>query len=202
MQQASRILAAGLIIAIATSAAFAGPPADVSKQAGSDARSQTREWRLPAMPDFSVELWDGEHYLRIVEIDHARTLLAEGPDGSLIYEGPVDTDKQRASVDPVVRRKMDQVMELPGVLIFIDTAGSSVIEASFDDHWPEGGEDALAVCTHERLVYDGLTDGPDGRPLHAMHRLIDHRLIYEQSIRRIEVTVPEQELLLVPAETF
>lgn len=208
MKQACQALAAGLILSITAGAAFAGAKAQ-AKDAAPSADGSSRPipaanagWRLPALPDFEVELWDGEHYLRLTEIDRSRLLVAEGPNGSVLHDGPIDSEAARASLEPAVRRKMDQVMALPGVMIFIDTAASSAVEASFDEHWPQSGPDELAVCSHERLIYEGLTEGPGGRPLHAVHRIIDHRLIYEQPVRRIEVTVPWQELCLLPAETF
>jgi len=165
--------------------------------------SANREWLLPSLPRFQVELWDDGYYLRLIEIDDCRLLLAEGPQGGLLYDGPIDTPAHRESLDPVARRKLDRVMDLPGVMMFVDAAGMSGVEASFDDHWPGPAEGELAVTTDERTVYEGVVSGPGGRPLHAIRRMTDHRLIFEQSsLRRIEVTAPRQALVLVPAETF
>lgn len=201
MQHWTQALAAGVIVSM-LAGPVAGGEAAKADASSSDA-GEVREWKLPALPRYAIELWDAKHYLRLAEHDPGRMLLVERPGGSVVYEGPLDTESDWSALSPAVRRKLERLLELPGVTIFIDNADSAAVEASFDQHWPEDGQGELAVSRHDRVFDEGLVAGPSGQPLRAMRRLVEHRLVHERpEVRRVEVTVPRQELVLVPAETF
>ena len=48
--------------------------------------------------DLRLELRDGEKHLRAIR-----------PDGTLLFEGPVQTDEQRAGLTDVLRLRLDQL---------------------------------------------------------------------------------------------
>jgi hypothetical protein len=63
----------------------------------------------------NVTISDDEHTLKIAKKDGKKTLVATDKDGKELFNGPIDTDEQRAEVPDEIRAKLRKFNTLPGV---------------------------------------------------------------------------------------
>jgi hypothetical protein len=64
----------------------------------------------------NVTISDDEHTLKITKKDGKKPLVATDKDGKELFNGPIDTDEQRAEVPEEIRAKLRKFNTLPGVI--------------------------------------------------------------------------------------
>jgi len=64
----------------------------------------------------SISINDGEHTLRINTREGKRTLVASNADGVVVFDGPIDTEEQRAALPDEIAEKLQKFDDVPGVI--------------------------------------------------------------------------------------
>jgi hypothetical protein len=80
----------------------------------------------------NVTISDDENTLKITKKDGKKTLVATDKDGKELFNGPIDTDEQRAEVPDEIRAKLRKFNTLPGA-IRVRTLGKIATQPSDKD---------------------------------------------------------------------
>jgi membrane-associated protease RseP (regulator of RpoE activity) len=71
----------------------------------------------------SASMADGEHTLTLTITDGKKVLVAKDKDGAVLFEGPVQTDEERAKVPPEVLKKLEKMEATTHFEIHMKTEG-------------------------------------------------------------------------------
>ena len=71
----------------------------------------------------SASMADGEHTLTLTITDGKKVLVAKDKDGTVLFEGPVQTDEERAKVPPEVLKKLEKMESTTHFEIHMKTEG-------------------------------------------------------------------------------
>jgi len=71
----------------------------------------------------SASMADGEHTLTLTITDGKKVLVAKDKDGTVLFEGPVQTDEERAKVPPEILKKLDKMEATTHFEIHMKTEG-------------------------------------------------------------------------------
>ena len=100
-----------------------------ARRASEDARRAVRKWRVVTTDDgttkatrFDLEnakisFSDDDGELKIESVNGKKTLMAKDPQGKVLFNGPIDTDEQRAKVPANVRERFEKLesQDLPEI---------------------------------------------------------------------------------------
>ncbi len=64
-----------------------------------------------AVPGASTTFSDGQHTLSVTSRNSRKHLVAKDTDGKVVFEGPIQTEDERAKVPEEIRRKLDKLEE-------------------------------------------------------------------------------------------
>jgi len=83
----------------------------------------------------AMRIADGEHVIEIRQTNDDKTLKVSDPDGNVIFDGPINTDEQRAAVPADVLEKVEKLEKRANVRIQINRqAAPAPAEQEPDEH--------------------------------------------------------------------
>lgn len=162
---------------------------------------------VSALAEATAELWDPDHHLKVTDDATGRHIHATDRSGRVMFDGPANTPRQRATVPADILAKVDSLDQLPGVQIFRTHAANEGVEVAIESDWWGGAngvtDGELAVIATSMMLDDGLIV-VGNRPVRQMRQLTIHKLICESkaSAQRIELTVPVINMIYVAEETW
>ena len=107
----------------------------------------------------SASMADGEHTLTLTITDGRKVLVAKGKDGTVLFEGPVQTDEERAKVPPEILKKLEKMEATTHFEIHMKTEGPHQFQEQMRRHSEELPKQL------ERKAPNRPPAGPQGPPV-------------------------------------
>lgn len=102
--------------------------AEIRQEAAKRLAEQAKRFGEMAPPgtahaSVSASMADGEHTLTLTITDGKKVLVAKDKDGTVLFEGPVQTDEERAKVPPEILKKLEKMEATTHFEIHMKTDG-------------------------------------------------------------------------------